>query len=76
MKRIFALLFLSHAWFVDIAYAQTSEEATTAFNKKDYVTAIAGFRKAAEQCDINAQLNVGSAKQPRKGFLKLQLPWL
>ena len=41
------------------AFTQTFEQSIQAYERKDYVTALAGFKKLAEQGNASAQSNLG-----------------
>ena len=56
MKNLILILCLGLS---QIVYADEWDDAETAFNQGDYVTAFQGLKKLAEQGDANAQLNLG-----------------
>jgi len=47
--------------------AQTFEQSVAAYQRKDYGTAFAGFKKLAEQGDVNAQFNLGNMYRVGQG---------
>ena len=58
-RGIVALALLAVLLGIPVAAAQTFDEAIGAFIRRDYATAIRGFRVHAEQGHARAQFNLG-----------------
>ena len=69
-RGIVALALLAVLLGIPIAAAQTFDEAIGAFIRRDYATAIRGFRVHAEQGDASAQFSLGVMYANGEGILK------
>ena len=69
-RGIVALALLAVLLGIPVAAAQTFDEAIGAFIRRDYATAIRGFRVHAEQGDASAQFSLGVMYANGEGILK------
>ena len=69
-RGIVALALLAVLLGIPVAAAQTFDEAIGAFMRRDYATAIRGFRVHAEQGDAEAQFSLGVMYATGEGIFK------
>jgi hypothetical protein len=71
MKKLTCSVFLTLALTAaPSAHAQTTEQSISAYKHRDYPTALAGFKKLADQGNADAQYILGVMYERGKGVLK------